>query len=177
MKTAEEAKASVHKVGVSARCSVGHGSHGCLYVYVQNQVAKKVALSTSALQAQVDLLRGAVTIAYPMGLPEHETLPGMIEGKEELEGAAVRVATHPHPPCVVASHPRAGHGVFLHSRWITSTRTQRRSGGRARSSSVTKPLAIAWAATRRRKSWHGCRSVVVVHQRESQPYRRRSARL
>ena len=66
VKTAEEAKASVHK----------------------NQVAKKVALSTSALQAQVDLLRGAVTIAYPMGLPEHETLPGMIEGKEELEGAA-----------------------------------------------------------------------------------------
>ena len=51
---------------------------------------KKVALTTEALQAQIDLLRGAVTIAYPGGLPAHETIPGMIEGKEELEGAAVR---------------------------------------------------------------------------------------
>lgn len=66
VKTAEEAKAAVNK----------------------NQVARKVALSTESLQSQIDLLRGAVTIAYPGGLPEHETLPGMIEGKEELEGAS-----------------------------------------------------------------------------------------
>lgn len=66
VKTAEEAKAAVDK----------------------NQVLRKVALSTESLQAQIDLLRGAVTIAYPGGLPDHDHLPGMIEGKEELEGAA-----------------------------------------------------------------------------------------
>uniref|UniRef100_A0A7S1CTE9 Uncharacterized protein n=1 Tax=Bicosoecida sp. CB-2014 TaxID=1486930 RepID=A0A7S1CTE9_9STRA len=64
-KTCEEAQAAIHK----------------------NQVARKVALTMSMLTEHLELIRGAVTICYPMGLPDHEIV------RMELEGSAEPVGT------------------------------------------------------------------------------------
>jgi hypothetical protein len=44
----------------------------------------------SDVKAAIDLLRGAVTIVYPMGLPPHDPIRMEFEDKEDLEGTQVR---------------------------------------------------------------------------------------
>lgn len=51
------------------------------------QVTRKVALTVAQLEEHVELIRGAVTICYPMGLPEYETV------RHELEDTADPVGT------------------------------------------------------------------------------------
>lgn len=160
VKTAEEARAAVSKVsrrlrrvaaqrGRRGRQCRGSPSDVCpLATGLQNQVLKKVALSRESLQAQVDLLRGAVTIAYPGGLPAHENIPGMIEGKEELEGAAVSGVLRRAwvwglwrawcSPALTRPMPCTCHGPMCASHKTGLTRRPPRFGGLARSSSVTR---------------------------------------
>mmetsp|Transcript_44405 Transcript_44405/g.123525 ORF Transcript_44405/g.123525 Transcript_44405/m.123525 type:complete len:284 (+) Transcript_44405:186-1037(+) len=52
----------------------------------KDQVLKRVALTVEMLQEHVDLVRGAVTIAYPMGLPEHDIVRHILEETEEIGG-------------------------------------------------------------------------------------------
>jgi cilia- and flagella-associated protein 298 len=52
------------------------------------QVEKRVCLTPEMIQAQIDLLRGAVTIAYPMGLPEYDRVAACLDDDEDLSGSA-----------------------------------------------------------------------------------------
>jgi hypothetical protein len=51
-------------------------------------VMRKIALSRPMLQEKLDNIRGAVTMAYPMGLPTWDTVRLTIEGVEGLDGTA-----------------------------------------------------------------------------------------
>lgn len=50
------------------------------------QVEKRVCLSSEMLQGQIDLVGGAITIAYPMGLPDYEPVKGELEDDMDLAG-------------------------------------------------------------------------------------------
>jgi len=54
----------------------------------KNNVQRKISISLAALQDKMDLARGVVTMAYPMGLPEWDTVRLTIEGNEGLDGTA-----------------------------------------------------------------------------------------
>ena len=56
----------------------------------QNQVVAKVVMKKAELAEHIDLIRGAVMICFPMGLPEWDNVRLAIEDTEELEGSAVR---------------------------------------------------------------------------------------
>jgi len=55
----------------------------------KDNVAKKQALSEEALKEARDNLRGAVTIAYPMGLPAHDPITDMLAGTEDVGGLSI----------------------------------------------------------------------------------------
>ena len=54
----------------------------------KDTVFKKLALTMPMLQEKLDNIRGAVTMAYPMGLPEWDTIRVTIEGVDGLEGTS-----------------------------------------------------------------------------------------
>jgi len=51
------------------------------------QVTMRVALTAQVLKEKIDNIRGAVTIAYPMGLPAWDPIPHILEDKDEVAGA------------------------------------------------------------------------------------------
>lgn len=55
----------------------------------KSNVIRKVALTRSFLQEKLDCIRGAIIMAYPMGLPEWDTVRLTVEGNEGLDGTAV----------------------------------------------------------------------------------------
>eukprot|EP01038_Epipyxis_sp_PR26KG_P005406 gene5406-7493_t len=54
----------------------------------KNNVQRKLAISLQMLQDKLDNIRGVTIMAYPMGLPEWDTVRLTIEGNEGLEGTA-----------------------------------------------------------------------------------------
>ena len=52
-----------------------------------DQVAKRVCLTPEMLQSQIELVGGAITIAYPMGLPEYDPVKGELEDNMDLSGS------------------------------------------------------------------------------------------
>lgn len=62
----------------------------------KNQVVMKVAASVEQLQEKFDNIEGSVIMAYPMGLPEHDTVKGLLEDKEEfMDGQAATMLLDP----------------------------------------------------------------------------------
>eukprot|EP01051_Picozoa_sp_SAG22_P013066 SAG22_NODE_1424_length_4461_cov_1.785420_2_plen_272_part_00 len=53
----------------------------------QKQVDARVNMTTEMYQAQIDLIRGAVTIAFPMGLPLDDPVQCALDGIEDLSGS------------------------------------------------------------------------------------------
>jgi hypothetical protein len=53
----------------------------------QKQVDAKVCVTVEMLQQQMDLVRGAVTIAFPMGLPLDDSVQCALDGIEDLSGS------------------------------------------------------------------------------------------
>lgn len=51
------------------------------------QVTMRVALTPELLKEKIDNIGGAVTIAYPMGLPEWDPVPLILQDKDEVAGA------------------------------------------------------------------------------------------
>ena len=54
----------------------------------KSNVTRKLAVSTAMLTEKLDNMRGAVMMAYPMGLPDFDTVRLTIEGTEGLDGTA-----------------------------------------------------------------------------------------
>jgi len=52
------------------------------------QFERKVEFTVEMLQEKIDAVRGALMIAYPMGLPDWEAARQCAEGTEDLEGTA-----------------------------------------------------------------------------------------
>ncbi|CAM9748459.1 unnamed protein product [Pylaiella littoralis] len=52
----------------------------------KEQAQRRVAITQAALDEKMDNIRGAVTMAFPMGLPEFDPVRLTIEGGEGLEG-------------------------------------------------------------------------------------------
>lgn len=53
----------------------------------EKQAEARVCLNAEMLKGQCDLIGGAVTIAYPMGLPEHDPVKGELEDDMDLSGS------------------------------------------------------------------------------------------
>ena len=51
-------------------------------------VARKIAVSSAMLKEKLEIMGGAVTMAYPMGLPEWDTVRITLETVEGLDGTA-----------------------------------------------------------------------------------------
>ncbi len=52
----------------------------------QKQAEMNTCLTLKAVQEQIDILRGACTIVYPMNLPPHDPIRLEFENKEDLGG-------------------------------------------------------------------------------------------
>ena len=52
-------------------------------------VAADQSLPLTKVQEALDILRGAVTIVYPMSLPPHDPIRHEIENTEDLSGTQV----------------------------------------------------------------------------------------
>merc|ERR1711991_751096 len=50
--------------------------------------AKKIPMTREKLQEKLDNIRGAVTMAYPMGLPDWDIVKMTIDGIEGLDGTS-----------------------------------------------------------------------------------------
>ncbi|KAF8067412.1 CFAP298 [Scenedesmus sp. PABB004] len=59
---------------------------------LQALVARREPLTARGLEGAIDLVRGAVMICYPMGLPEWDFVRACLEGREDLAGSNVRAA-------------------------------------------------------------------------------------
>jgi hypothetical protein len=53
---------------------------------VQKQVEYNICVTQKVVQDQLDILRGAVMIVYPMGLPPHDPIRLELENRENLGG-------------------------------------------------------------------------------------------
>merc|ERR1712216_1079661 len=56
-------------------------------------LAKRIPITLEKLQEKMDNIRGAVTMAYPMGLPEWDVVRQTIEGIQGLDGTAAGAET------------------------------------------------------------------------------------
>merc|ERR1719231_1469368 len=54
----------------------------------EKQVQMKVPATAKALEDAINNVRGAVMIAFPMGLPDYDTVREILEDRENLDGAA-----------------------------------------------------------------------------------------
>lgn len=52
----------------------------------KNLVSRDICLTEAKIQNTIDLLRGAVTIVYPMGLPPYDNIQMEFDNEEDLEG-------------------------------------------------------------------------------------------
>jgi len=56
-----------------------------------DNVQRKIAVSVPKLLEKLDLIRGVVTMAFPMGLPEWDTIRLTLNGNEGIEGTSAGV--------------------------------------------------------------------------------------
>ena len=58
-------------------------------IFSQKKVAADDQVTQKTVQEALDILRGACTIVYPMGLPPHEPIKMEFENSEDLGGKQV----------------------------------------------------------------------------------------
>lgn len=62
-------------------------------MFEQKKVTANEMVTQKTVQEALDILRGAVTIVYPMGLPPHENVKMELENNEDLSGTQVAELT------------------------------------------------------------------------------------
>jgi len=67
----------------SKRCYLHHYHHSLL---LQKLVQQEKLITQKTVQEALDMLRGAVMIVYPMGLPPHDVIRKEFENNEDLSG-------------------------------------------------------------------------------------------
>lgn len=61
----------------------------CVVCFFQKQVQANICVTKEMVKEALDMLRGAVMIVYPMGLPPHDPIRMEFEGREDLAGTQV----------------------------------------------------------------------------------------
>ena len=61
-----------------------------IFSYNQKKVQANEFTTLGVVQEAINILRGAVTIVYPMGLPPHDPIRCEFENTEDLSGTQVR---------------------------------------------------------------------------------------
>lgn len=61
----------------------------CFFFFFQKQVQANICVTKEMVKEALDMLRGAVMIVYPMGLPPHDPIRMEFEGREDLAGTQV----------------------------------------------------------------------------------------
>lgn len=61
----------------------------------KTQAKMKIALTAQMIQEKIDNIRGAVTIAYPMGLPDYDNVKGAFVDKDEVCGMDAKAILDP----------------------------------------------------------------------------------
>lgn len=95
VKTVEEAKAMISKVSTSQKATFEGFRHWFIHyvpvacLLLQKQVQANVCVTLEMVKEALDMLRGAVMIVYPMGLPPHDPIRMEFEGREDLAGTQV----------------------------------------------------------------------------------------
>jgi len=100
LKTLDDADAAASKVGIKEvilhavlvepfQTLPPDTLHKCVGVCLQSQVEVKKPLTAAALREAIDLIRGAVMICYPAGLPEWDFVRQCLEETEDLTGTSV----------------------------------------------------------------------------------------
>lgn len=56
-------------------------------IWSQKQAQAGVPVTRNMVKEALDMLRGAVTIVYPMGLPPHDVIREEFENTEDLSGS------------------------------------------------------------------------------------------
>ena len=59
------------------------------YIHFQKKVQANEFVTLAVVQEAINILRGAVTIVYPMGLPPHDPIRCEFENTEDLSGTQV----------------------------------------------------------------------------------------
>lgn len=62
-------------------------------LFFQKQVQANICVTKEMVKEALDMLRGAVMIVYPMGLPPHDPIRMEFEGREDLAGTQVNSST------------------------------------------------------------------------------------
>ena len=58
---------------------------------LQKKVQADICVTQATVKEALDILRGAVMIVYPMGLPPHDKIKAEFENEEDLAGTQVSV--------------------------------------------------------------------------------------
>ena len=126
----------------------------------ERQVQMKVATTQKALADAVGNIRGAVMIAYPMGLPDYDAVRQILEEREAVDGAAGLEELEIEKASLWCFNKELQREKLLSECARNSPRAIRRAQFGARNSlSVAPPLVTTGtrARTRRRRWWRSCR--------------------
>jgi len=58
----------------------------------KKQVSSDICVTPKTVAQALNILRGAVTIVYPMGLPPHDPIQAEFDNEEDLSGTQVSCA-------------------------------------------------------------------------------------
>ena len=61
------------------------------FFFFQKMIESKICLTKEKIDDAIDILKGAVTICYPMGLPAYEPVQLELSGKRDLSGTQVSI--------------------------------------------------------------------------------------
>lgn len=62
-----------------------------MIVSLQKKVQADICVTQVTVKEALDILRGAVMIVYPMGLPPHDRIKHEFDNEEDLSGTQVMV--------------------------------------------------------------------------------------
>ena len=61
------------------------------FIIFQKKVQTDNCVTQATVKEALDILRGAVMIVYPMGLPPHDKIKHEMENEEDLSGTQVKL--------------------------------------------------------------------------------------
>ena len=125
----------------------------------ERQVQMKVATTQKALADAVGNIRGAVMIAYPMGLPDYDAVRQILEEREAVDGAAGLEELEIEKASLWCFNKELQREKLLSECARNSPRANSARAIRRAQFSERAPLVTTGtrARTRRRRWWRSCR--------------------
>jgi len=83
--------------------------------FFQKLVESNSLMTSTIVKDTLDLLKGAVTIVYPMGLPPHDPIKMEFDNVEELAGKVAFSISTMHRQHVSVNHAAVFNRTYSHS--------------------------------------------------------------